>query len=164
MRHQILLIHTDAGVGDSEGFVLLVQFQVYPGVEWERLVRVSDKGQMAERIDRVGLVGNQFTKEDFGMRIERVDDQLQQLIDFSLKFTFRHRSRSPIGKYKTPECRIHPRIWTVEERHGNGAESAPLGWLPLFPPPRNRVADGLAVVRPRCVRRKARFTSSFLAG
>src|ERR1035441_7421628 len=71
------------------------------------------------------------------MRIERVDDQLQQLIDFSLKFTFRHRSRSPIGKYKTPECRIHPRIWTVEERHGNGAESAPLGWLPLFPPPRN---------------------------
>src|SRR6266700_2957690 len=35
------------------------------------------------------------------MRIERVDDQLQQLIHFSLKFTFRHRSRSPIFKYKT---------------------------------------------------------------
>jgi hypothetical protein len=26
------------------------------------------------------------------MRIERVDDQLQQLIDFGLKFAFRHGS------------------------------------------------------------------------
>src|ERR1019366_7194634 len=101
MRHQILLIHTDAGVGDSEGFVLLVQFQVYPGVEWERLVCVIDKGQMAELIQRVRRVGDEFTKENLGMRIERVDDQLQQLIDFSLKFTFRHRSMSPISKYKT---------------------------------------------------------------
>ena len=46
---------------------------------------------MAQLVERIGGIRDQFAQEDFGMRIERVNDQVQQLIDFSLKFTLRHR-------------------------------------------------------------------------
>jgi hypothetical protein len=77
----------------GEGLVLFVEFQVDARIERERLVCVIDERQMAELIQRVGGVGDQFAKKDLGMRIERVDDQLQQLVDFSLKFTFRHKPK-----------------------------------------------------------------------
>ena len=91
VRDQILLIHADAGVGDGEGLVLFVEFQIDSRIERKRPVGIVGEGQVAELIKRVGGVGNELAQEDFRMRIEGVDDQLQQLIDFGLKFTFRHR-------------------------------------------------------------------------
>ncbi len=88
MRDQILLIHADASVADREGFVLFVQLQIDSRIERKRPVGIVGERQVAELIKRVGGVGNELAQEDFRMRIEGVDDQLQQLIDFGLKFTF----------------------------------------------------------------------------
>jgi hypothetical protein len=63
VRDQIFLVHADAGVGDGEGLVLLVQFQVDPGIEWESLVSVIDQGQMTQLVQRVGRVGDEFAQE-----------------------------------------------------------------------------------------------------
>ena len=90
VRDQILLVHADAGVGDGEGLLLLVEFQIDAGIEGKRLVGLVGEGQVAELVERVGGVGDELAQEDLRMRIEGVDDQLQQLIDFGLKFTFRH--------------------------------------------------------------------------
>ena len=92
MRDQILLVHADAGVADGEGLVLFVQLQIDSRIEGERPVGIVGERQVAELVERIGGVGNQLAQEDFRMRIKGVDDQLQQLIDFGLKFTFRHRS------------------------------------------------------------------------
>ena len=91
MRDQILLIHADAGVGDGEGLLLLVELQIDAGIERKRLVRLFGKRQVTEFIQRVRGIRDEFAEEDLRVRIERVDDQLQQLIDFGLKFTFRHK-------------------------------------------------------------------------
>ena len=41
---------------------------------------------MAKLVQRVGGVGDEFAEKNLRVRIERVDDQLQQLADFGLKF------------------------------------------------------------------------------
>jgi hypothetical protein len=60
-------------------------------VERKRLVDILCKRQVAQLVERVGGVRNELAQEDLRMRVERVDDQLQQLTDFGLEFTFRHR-------------------------------------------------------------------------
>ena len=57
------------------------------GSDFEGIVR---ERQVAELVERVGRVGDELAKKDLRMRVERVDDQLQQLTDFGLKFTLRH--------------------------------------------------------------------------
>ena len=46
---------------------------------------------MAELVEGVGGVGDELAQEDLRMRVEGVDDELQQLTDFGLEFAFRHR-------------------------------------------------------------------------
>ncbi len=88
VRDQILLIHADACVGDRERAVLLVELQVDARIERKRLVDILCKRQVAQLVERVGGVRNELAQEDLRMRVERVDDQLQQLTDFGLEFTF----------------------------------------------------------------------------
>ncbi len=96
VRGQFLLVHADAGVGDGQCLFLLIELQLDARVKGKALVRVIDKGQVPELIQRVRGVGNEFAEKDLGVGIEGVDNQLQQLVDFSLKFAFRHRpSLSP---------------------------------------------------------------------
>ncbi len=88
VRDQVLLVHADAGVGDGKDFILFVEFKVDAGIEGKRLVLVLDEGEMAELVERIGGVGDQLAEEDLRVRVERVDDELQELTDFGLKFTF----------------------------------------------------------------------------
>ena len=90
VRDQILLIHADAGVGDGQCLVLLVELQIDARIKGKALVSLIDERQVAELVQRIGGVGDELPEEDLRMRIERVDDQLQQLVDFGLEFTFRH--------------------------------------------------------------------------
>jgi hypothetical protein len=46
---------------------------------------------MAQLVQGIGGVGDQLTQKNLGVRIKGMDDQLQQLADFGLKFTFWHR-------------------------------------------------------------------------
>ncbi len=92
VRDQILLIHADAGVGDGECLFLLIELQIDARIEGKVLIRIIDKRQVAQFVERVGGVGNELAQKDLGMGVEGVDDQLQQLTDFGLKFTLRHRS------------------------------------------------------------------------
>jgi hypothetical protein len=88
VRDQILLIHADACVGDRERTVLLVEVQVDARIERKRLVDILCKRKVAQLVERVGGVRNELAQKDLRMRVERVDDQLQQLTDFGLEFTF----------------------------------------------------------------------------
>src|ERR1035438_9855965 len=101
MRDQILIIHADAGVGDSENRVFGVEFEIDARIERQGSIRIISQRQMTKLIQRIGGVRNEFTQEDLRMRIERMDDELQQLIDFGLKFTFRHGYLSPIDRKST---------------------------------------------------------------
>jgi hypothetical protein len=94
VRDQILLVHADAGVGDGEGLLLLVELQIDARIEGKALVRIVDQRQVAQLVERVGGVGNELAQKDLRMGVEGVDDQLQQLADFGLKFTFRHIART----------------------------------------------------------------------
>src|ERR1035438_9117792 len=100
MRDQVLLVHANASVGDGKGLLLFVQLQINARSERKRLVSVVDKRQVAQLIERVGGIGNELAEKDLRMLIEGVDDQLQQLIDFGLEFTFRHGYKSPISNIK----------------------------------------------------------------
>jgi hypothetical protein len=53
-----------------------------------RFIGLVGEGQVTELIERIRGVGDELAQEDLRMRVERVDDQLEQLIDFGLKFTF----------------------------------------------------------------------------
>ena len=92
---QLFLVHADAGVGDGQSLVRLVQFQVDARREGKRLVGLVHQGQVAQLVERVGGVRDQFAQKDLRMRVKGMDDQLQELIDFSLEFTLGHRYLSP---------------------------------------------------------------------
>ncbi len=94
---QFLVVHADAGIGDGERLFLFVQFQVDARRKRNTLVGVVHQSQVAQCIQRVGGVGNQFAEKYLGMRIERMNDQVQQLMDFGLEFTLGHDLLSRIS-------------------------------------------------------------------
>jgi hypothetical protein len=80
MRGEIFLVHADAGVGDDECLGGLVEFEVNArGVDTvadEGLVGFVGEGEVADLVECVGGVGYELAKEDLGMRVQRMDDQL----------------------------------------------------------------------------------------
>ena len=96
VRDEVFLVHADAGVGDGEGLVRLRRARGrcagVDAIADERLVGVVGEGQVAQLVERVGGVGDQLAQEDLGVRVEGMDDELEELADFGLKFTFRHTS------------------------------------------------------------------------
>ena len=124
VRDEIVLVHADAGVGDREPVVALVQLQVDARVKRQRLVDLIRQGQMTQLVERVRAVGDELAKKDLRMGIERVNDELQQLRDFSLKFKLRHDVSLCDSTHKyisaSARCRVSQGL------------SAPLFLQPLF--------------------------------
>ena len=54
------------------------------------LYSVVGEGEVAQLVERIGGIGDEFAEEDFRVGVERMDDQLEQLVDFSLELLFRH--------------------------------------------------------------------------
>jgi hypothetical protein len=50
--------------------------------------------EVAELLQRVGGVGDELTDEDLLLRVERMDDDIEQLLDLGLEFEF---LRSGVG-------------------------------------------------------------------
>ncbi len=64
IRGQFLFAHADAGVGDGERLVRLVELQIDTRVEGQALVGLVGQGQVAQLIQRVGGVRDQFPQKD----------------------------------------------------------------------------------------------------
>jgi hypothetical protein len=81
VRDEVFLVHADAGVGDGEGLVGFVKFEVdarrVDAIADEGLVPVVGEAEVAELVERIGGVGDEFAEEDFRVGVERMDDQLE---------------------------------------------------------------------------------------
>ena len=78
--------HTNTGIPDGEGLVLLV----WDDVDAQVLARVKFAG-VRERlisnfVKRIRRVGDDLSQEDFLVRVDCVDDQGKQLRDLGLEF------------------------------------------------------------------------------
>jgi hypothetical protein len=89
---EVFLVHADAGVGDGEGVGFFVEEEVDAGVEGEGLEVVVDEGEVAKLVQSVRGVGDELAEEDFGVRVEAMNDELEELGDFGLKFALRHNA------------------------------------------------------------------------
>jgi ribosomal protein S15P/S13E len=94
--HEVGLGHTDTGIDDCDGVVGLVGHDANVqalGVSSELgLVRQTF---VANLVQRIRSVRDHFTKENLFVAVESVDNQTEQLIDFSLEgkgFNFASRS------------------------------------------------------------------------
>ena len=103
VRDEVLLVHADAGVGDGEGLLLFVEFEVdarrVDAAAGESLVLVVDEGEVAELIERVGGVGDELAEEDLRVRVERMDDEVEELAYFGLELLFGHGMLIIAGKW-----------------------------------------------------------------
>ena len=88
MRDEVLIIHPDARIGDAERSGLFVQLEIDARVEGKRLVGLLGEREILQLIERIGGVRDELPKKDLLMRVQRMDNELKQLADFSLKFTF----------------------------------------------------------------------------
>jgi len=77
--------HTDTGITDSEGLVLLigddVDAKILVGVELGGV----GQGLIANLVQSIGGVGDQLTQEDLLVGVDSVNDQREQLRDLSLE-------------------------------------------------------------------------------
>jgi hypothetical protein len=115
MLDEVFLVHANAGVGDSEGFIGLVQFKVdarrIDAIPNERPVLVVGEAEVTQLVERVRGVGDELAEEDLRVRIERMDDQLEELGDFGLKFLLGHN----LDNYgqKGGEMKISCIVWRM---------------------------------------------------
>lgn len=81
---QIGLGHTNTGITDGKRTLLLVwgdpDVQVLFGVE----LRVVGEGGISDLVKSVRRVGDEFSKEDFLVRVEGVDDEVEKLGNLGL--------------------------------------------------------------------------------
>ncbi len=90
MIGQIRIVHADAGIADGEFVLRFIQFQIDARLEDQGLVRLLGERQVVQLVERVGCIRYELAEKNLRMGIEGVNDQLQQLIHFGLKFAFGH--------------------------------------------------------------------------
>lgn len=80
--------HAETVIRDGEGAFFFVggegDFQRQVGLEEVVLRELG----MAELFESVSGVGNELADEDFAIRVEGVDDDVEDLFDFGLEFVF----------------------------------------------------------------------------
>jgi hypothetical protein len=81
---QISLGHTNTGISDGEGTLLLVgsnsDKELLLSVEGRRI----GKSLVSDLVESIGRVGNQFSKENLLVGVEGVDDEIEKLRDLGL--------------------------------------------------------------------------------
>ena len=93
--NQLALRHANTSVLDRQRTRLLVRADVDPQVGAARQLALVLKTLHTDLVQRIRRVGNQLTQEDVLVRVERVDDQAQQLVDLRLELIslLRHHAR-----------------------------------------------------------------------
>jgi hypothetical protein len=86
--HELVARHADAEVLNRNGLRLVVGRDV--DLELETVVEdlLFRELGVAQLLERVGGVGHQLADEDFLLRVERVDDDIEQLLDLGLELEF----------------------------------------------------------------------------
>jgi hypothetical protein len=89
--HELLARHADAEILDRDGLRLVVGADI--DLELELVVEELLFGDLGvtELFERVGGVRHQLADEDFLLRVERVDDDIEQLLDLGLEFELLRR-------------------------------------------------------------------------
>ena len=82
---RLLRAHADAVVADGDGAVGLVDQHAHVEVGRVFIQGAVIEGLEAQLVARVGRVGDQLAQEDFLVGVQRVRDQVQQLLDFGLE-------------------------------------------------------------------------------
>ena len=77
--------HADAVVADGDGAVGLVDQHAHVEVGRVFIQGAVIEGLEAQLVAGVGRVGDQLAQEDFLVGVQRVRDQVQQLLDFGLE-------------------------------------------------------------------------------
>ena len=88
---QVLLVHPDARVGDGQGLaVLRVEGDVDARDEGHALVLLLGEGEVLQLVQRVRGVGDELAEEDLRVRVQRMDDEREELVDFRLELVLCH--------------------------------------------------------------------------
>ena len=86
------------------------------------------EGEVTQLVERVGGVGDELAEEDFRVRVERMDDELEELVDFSLELLFGHgifdycepgsrfSTRQPVNILSLCCCGILPANCFIQQR------------------------------------------------
>mmetsp|Transcript_9165 Transcript_9165/g.19222 ORF Transcript_9165/g.19222 Transcript_9165/m.19222 type:complete len:207 (-) Transcript_9165:15-635(-) len=80
---QIGLGHTNTGILDGKGVVSLVGNKLDLELGFGIQDRGIRQGLVSDLIQRIGSIGDQFTKENFLVRVKGVDNQRKKLVDIS---------------------------------------------------------------------------------
>ncbi len=110
--HHVVAVHADAVVIEGNGLGVLVEADANPQIAatFEQL----GLGQRleAQLVGSVGSVGDQLAKEDFLVRVQRMNHQVKQLLHFGLEaqgffvLSFHtHRLRTPHRQWHGPRSR-----------------------------------------------------------
>ena len=116
---QIVTAHTDTVVSDSDRPVFFIKadpnFQI--GITTQQAGITQHI--VAQLINRIAGIGDQLTQENFRMRIERMDHQVQQLLHLRLEphnlFWFTILSNYLVhsfGSHNQPILNIYPLAWS----------------------------------------------------
>src|SRR3954452_19595588 len=77
--------HTNTGIANGEGLVLLV----WDDIDTEVLARVElagiGKGFISDLVESIGTIGHEFSQEDLLVGVDGVDNEGEQLRDLSLE-------------------------------------------------------------------------------
>src|SRR5688500_11295327 len=82
------LAHANAGIGESDRVLLLISLDGNAERQGRLKDRLAGGLEEAELLTGIGGVGDQLANKDFFIRVKRVDDDIQQLLNLSLEVMF----------------------------------------------------------------------------
>lgn len=83
--NKVGLGHTDTSIPDGEGTFLLVGDDTDVQVLLRVKLRGVGEGGVSDLVEGIGRVGDEFSKEDFLVRVEGVDDKVEKLGNLGLE-------------------------------------------------------------------------------
>ena len=93
---ELVARHADAGIGNGDGACVLVEGNIDGKVVLRNGDRGISKALEVELVHRVGCVGNKLAQEDFLVRVDGVDHQIEEL--FALSLELLHSDPSFFGR------------------------------------------------------------------
>ena len=86
LAHQVIAAHTDPCIGQNQGVGVLVKLDIDTPLCVGVYHIAIRKHAEADLVQRIGRIGNQFSKEYFLVGIERMNDEVKQLLHLGPKF------------------------------------------------------------------------------
>jgi len=111
--HQVLVVHSYAGIRYFYGLFLFVEKNIDTRIKRKPPEFLFRIGQKFELVERVGRVRYQFSEKDLLVRIERMNNQVEKLVNLGLKLMPGHACTPHLNGFFSSDV---PRI-PCEELH-----------------------------------------------